>query len=90
MSSNAVEIERKLATGEMLLNRANRARIAGWIILVVFSIGLSILIHWISGALVVLAIGFTLRRITKGITELEEGMIKYRAMKAGLSGEDDA
>ena len=90
MTSRAVEIERKLATGEMLLKRAGRARITLWVVLVVGGIGLSIAGLWGLGVVVVLAAGYSLRRTAKQVREIEEGMIEYRVMKAGLSSKDDA
>ncbi len=90
MTSRAVEIERKLATGEMLLKRAGRARITLWVVLVVGGIGLSIAGLWGLGVVVVLAAGYSLWRTAKQVREIEEGMIEYRGMRAGLSSKDDA
>ena len=90
MRSKAVEIERQCATGEMLLKSAGPTRITLWVVLVVGCIWLGILVHYLLGAVVVLAAGFTLRRIAKEIREIEEGMIEYRGMKAGLGSKDEA
>ena len=80
----------KLATGEILLNRTGRARITLLVVLVVGGIGLSILVHYLLGAVVVVTAVFTLRRIAKQIREIEEGMIEYRGVKASLSSKDEA
>ena len=92
MTSRAVEIERKLATGEMLLKRRGRARITLWVVLVVGGITGQALFptEWGLGVVVVLAAGYSLWRTAKQVREIEEGMIEYRGMRAGLSSKDDA
>jgi len=91
MVSKAAEIEWKLAAGEALLRRAERARVTALIgvavgtALIVFRFPLSLEI-----AIVVIVVScISLYRTSKGIREIDEGMIQHRGMKAGLSSKDE-
>ena len=92
MSSKAVEIERKLATGEALLRQAGRGRtsallgVAVGVALILFRFPYSLEI----AILVIVGSCISLFRMASYTREIEDGLIEYRAMKAGLSGKDDA
>ena len=96
-SRTAETLERQIATGETLLRRASRAKVTAFAIMAlgilamfgVASLPMAIVViaDLLLGGIVVIEI-VSVYRTSLLIREIEDGLIEYRARKAGLISQD--
>ena len=96
-SRRAETLERQIATGETLLRRASRAKVTAFAIMIlgilamfgVASLPMAIVViaDLLLGGIVVIEI-VSVYRTSLLIREIEDGLIEYRARKAGLLSQD--
>lgn len=95
----AEDIERQIATGEILLKRAGRSKVTSFIVMALGILAIIGVSSWPTTIVVVADVLFggiilieivSVYHTSQAIREIEDGMIEYRAKKAGIGAQDQS